>query len=44
VRTEESFDGLVARLVRGPAQKALDNGLEDWLRYLKAEAERRKTR
>jgi hypothetical protein len=44
VRTEESYDGLVARLFRGPVQKALDSGLENGLRYLKAEAERRATR
>lgn len=44
VRTEESFDGLVARLFGGPVQKALDSGLEDGLRHLKAEVERRTTR
>jgi carbon monoxide dehydrogenase subunit G len=41
VRTAESYDGLVARLFRGPIQKALDKGLDDGLRYLRAEAERR---
>jgi hypothetical protein len=41
VRTEESYDGLVARLLRRPLRKALQRGLEDGLRYLKAEAERR---
>lgn len=41
VRTKESYDGLVARLFRRLIQKALDRGLEDGLRYLKAEAERR---
>jgi hypothetical protein len=30
----------VARALRGPIQKALDNGLVDGLRFLKAEAER----
>jgi hypothetical protein len=41
VRTEESYDGLVARLLRGRVQKALDSGLEGGLQHLKAEAERR---
>jgi uncharacterized protein YndB with AHSA1/START domain len=41
VRTEESFDGLVARLLRGRLQKTTDSALRDGLRHLKAEAERR---
>jgi uncharacterized protein YndB with AHSA1/START domain len=41
VRTEETFDGLVVRLLRGRLQKQLDDGLEGGLRHLKAEAERR---
>jgi len=41
VTTEESYDGLVARLFRGRLQKTLDDALEDGLRHLKAEAERR---
>jgi uncharacterized protein YndB with AHSA1/START domain len=41
VRTEESYDGLVARLFRGRLQKALERSLETGLRHLKAEAERR---
>ena len=41
VRTKESYEGLLARLFRGPIQKTLDNALEDGLRHLKAEAERR---
>jgi len=41
VRTEESYDGLVARLLRGSLQKTLDSALADGLRYLKAEVERR---
>ena len=41
VRTEESYEGLVARLLRGPLQKTLDAALEEGLRHLKAEAERR---
>ena len=39
--TEESYDGLVARLFRRPLQKTLDRALADGTRYLKAEAERR---
>ena len=41
VRTEESYDGLVARLFRVRLQKTLDGALESSLRHLKAEAERR---
>jgi len=41
VRTEESYDGLVARVLRKPLQKLLDKALESGLRQLKAEAERR---
>jgi hypothetical protein len=41
VRTEESYDGLVARLFRGRLQKTLDGALANGLRHLKAEAERR---
>lgn len=41
VRTEESYDGLVARLFRRWVQRALDDGLEQGLVHLKAEAERR---
>jgi hypothetical protein len=44
VRTEESYDGSVARLFRRPLRKALHRALEDGLRYLKAEAERRSPR
>jgi hypothetical protein len=40
VRTEESYEGLMARALRGPVQKALDDGLANGLRSLKAEAER----
>jgi uncharacterized protein YndB with AHSA1/START domain len=43
VRTEESYDGLVARLFRGRLQKTLEDSLESGLRHLKAEAERRTT-
>jgi uncharacterized membrane protein len=41
VRTEESFPGLLARLLRGTLQKMLDKTLEDGLERLKREAERR---
>lgn len=43
VRTEESYDGLIARLFRGPLQKTLNGSLESGLRHLKAESERRTT-
>ena len=43
VRTEESYDGLVSRLFRGPLQKTLDQALAEGLRYLRTEAERRST-
>jgi hypothetical protein len=43
VKTEETYDGLVARLFRGRLQKTLDHALESGLRHLKAEAERRTT-
>jgi uncharacterized protein YndB with AHSA1/START domain len=39
VRTEESYDGLVARLLRGTLQRTLDTALERGLRSLKAEVE-----
>jgi hypothetical protein len=39
-RTEESYEGLVARLLRRPLQKTLDAALADGVRHLKAEAER----
>ena len=44
VRTAESYEGLVARLFRWPLQKTLESGLENGLRYLKEEAERRAAR
>ena len=40
VTTEESMDGVPARLLRGMVQKNLDKSLDVWLRSLKAEAER----
>jgi carbon monoxide dehydrogenase subunit G len=41
VRTEESYDGLVARLFRRRLQSVLDATLAGELQHLKAEAERR---
>jgi uncharacterized protein YndB with AHSA1/START domain len=41
VRTEESFSGLLPRLMRGRIQKTLDAALDTGVRQLKAEAERR---
>jgi hypothetical protein len=43
VRTQESFFGLLARLLRGTLQKTLDNSFKDGLERLKREAERRST-
>ena len=43
VRTEESFEGLVARLFRRSLQKTLDRSLADGLGYLRTEVERRST-
>ena len=44
MRTEESYEGLVTRLFRGPIKKTLDRALADGLGYLKAEVERREAR
>jgi hypothetical protein len=41
VKTKESYEGLVARVFRGQLQKTLDQALDEGLRHLKAEAERR---
>ena len=41
VQTEESYEGLVSRVLRGTLQKTLDKGLSDGLRCLKTESERR---
>jgi uncharacterized protein YndB with AHSA1/START domain len=41
VRTAESYEGLVARLLRRSLQKTLDQALDDGLQDLKAEVERR---
>jgi hypothetical protein len=40
VRTQESFTGLLARLLRGMLQKTLDKSFADGLERLKREAER----
>jgi hypothetical protein len=40
---DKSYDGLVAQLFRRLAQKVLDKGLADGLRYLKTELEERTT-
>jgi Polyketide cyclase / dehydrase and lipid transport len=44
VRTEESYDGLVARLLRGRLQRMLDDALQSELEHLKTETERRERR
>jgi uncharacterized protein YndB with AHSA1/START domain len=41
VTTEESYDGLLARVFRGPVEKMLKKSLDAGLGHLKAEAERR---
>jgi hypothetical protein len=41
VTTEESFDGLVARILRRPLQKTLDASLQGGLEHLKRRAEQR---
>jgi hypothetical protein len=41
VETEESFSGVLARLLRRSLQKQLDGALEQGLEHLKREAERR---
>lgn len=43
VSTEESYDGMLARVFRGPLRKTLKSALDSGLRHLKAEAERRST-
>ncbi len=40
VRTEESYEGIVARVFRRPLQKTLDATLSKGVRHLKTEAER----
>ncbi len=43
VRTEESYEGLVARLFRRSLRKTIDRALADGLRYLRTEVEHRTT-
>jgi uncharacterized protein YndB with AHSA1/START domain len=40
-RSEESWEGLLARLLKGYSRKTLDRGIGSVLAHLKAEAERR---
>ena len=40
-RSEESWDGLLARLLKGYSRKRLDKGIRNVLSHLKVEAERR---
>jgi uncharacterized protein YndB with AHSA1/START domain len=40
ISTEESYEGLIARLFSGRLRKMLDDSLTEGLRHLKAEAER----
>jgi len=44
VRTEESWEGPLVRIFRGPMQKMLQRAIDAGLRHLKAEAERRANR
>jgi uncharacterized protein YndB with AHSA1/START domain len=41
VRTEESWQGLLVRLLTGPMRKSLQKAVDGGLQHLKAEAERR---
>jgi uncharacterized protein YndB with AHSA1/START domain len=43
-RTEESYEGFVARILRRPLQKMLDRTLTDGVHHLKVEAERSRRR
>ena len=40
-RSEESWEGLIARLLKGYSRKTLDKGIRSILSHLKTEAERR---
>jgi hypothetical protein len=40
-RSEESWEGLIARLLKGYSRKTLDKGIRSVLAHLKTEAERR---
>jgi uncharacterized protein YndB with AHSA1/START domain len=41
VKSDESWDGFIVRLFRGPMEKTLQKSTESGLQHLKAEAERR---
>ena len=41
VKTQESWDGLLPRFLRGPMQKMLKSSIDSGLLHLEAEAERR---
>ena len=41
VRSEESWRGILASLLKGYSRKTLDRGIRNWLALLKAEVERR---
>ena len=41
VRSEESWEGLIARLLKGHSRKTLDKAIKNVLSHLKTEAERR---
>ena len=43
VKTEESVEGLLARLFKRPLERTMNKSLENGLNALKAEAERRTT-
>jgi hypothetical protein len=40
VETEESWEGMLSKVMRGQMQKMLENSLNSGLQYLKSEAER----
>jgi hypothetical protein len=40
VRTEESFEGWLVRILRGMMQNTLDTSLESWLQHLKHQVEK----
>jgi hypothetical protein len=42
VKTAETFDGWLVRLMKGPFQKTLNQTLQTWLQDLKSEAEKKK--
>ncbi len=43
ISTQESYEGLIARLFSGRLRRMLDDSLREGLRHLKAEAERQKS-